>query len=129
MPALTSQLPAHMHASPSCMSILTPLLPLTISMPSDPTTAKQRACHVHCAAVGADVAEAILQVYPTPLSLFRAYEAAISQAQARGGSPLEEASELLLNIHVGPGPAIGPVRSRKVFTTLFANAWLPGTAA
>ena len=69
------------------------------------------------------MAEAILRVYPTPVSLFRAYEATWRQAVARGGDAAAECSALLFQLPVGPGRSIQKQQAQKVFTCLFANAW------
>ncbi|KAK9812501.1 hypothetical protein WJX73_004560 [Symbiochloris irregularis] len=76
-------------------------------------------------AVGADVSEAILRVYPTPVSLWRAYRDRMLQAQAQSKSVVAEATALLVGIPVGPGRTIGNRQASNVFTSMFANGWMP----
>ena len=71
--------------------------------------------------VGADLAEAILRVYPTPLSLHTAYEAGMRGAPA--GQVVTAAQRLLEGIRVSPARKIGAQQSAKVFDTLFAAGW------
>lgn len=75
-----------------------------------------------CAAgVGADLAEAILRTYPTPLSLRTAYEAAMKGAAP--GQAISAAQRLLEGICVSPARKIGAQQSAKVFDSLFAAGW------
>lgn len=73
------------------------------------------------AGVGADLAEAILGVYPTPLSLKTAYEAAMKGAPQ--GQAVTAAQRLLEGIRVSPARKIGAQQSGRVFDTLFAAGW------
>ena len=73
------------------------------------------------AGVGADLAEAILRVYSTPLSLKLAYEAAMRGAPP--GQAVTAAQRLLEGIRVSPARKIGAQTSGRVFDTLFAAGW------
>lgn len=73
------------------------------------------------AGVGADVAETILQAYPTPLSLWKAFEAAMKNAAP--GSALGDARRVLTGLVVSPARKISVNQSAKVFDSLFAAGW------
>lgn len=75
--------------------------------------------------VGADAAEAILKLYPTPLSLFQAYEEKMLQARARGENVVGAANAMLQGTPLNPQRKLGPMASQKVFSCLFANGWDP----
>jgi hypothetical protein len=64
--------------------------------------------------------DAILRVYPTPLSLFRAYEDAAARAQAEGRDPVAAAQAVLQGIHISPGRGITLRQSALVHGQLFA---------
>jgi len=60
----------------------------------------------------------ILQEYPTPISLWRAYQACIRGALAGGGDAVAAGNSMLTRL-----PGIGPETSRSVYTHLMANGW------
>ena len=70
------------------------------------------------AGISSETCETILQAYPTPISLWRAYEAVIRDATGRGQNTVAAANKLLTCL-----PRIGPDTSRLVFSSLFANGW------
>lgn len=76
---------------------------------------------VHCEGVGAELAEAILRVYPTPLLLRNAYEDAMKQAPS--GAAVQRAQGLLAGLIVSPARKISVNQSAKVFDSLFAAGW------
>lgn len=71
--------------------------------------------------VGAELAEAILRVYPTPLQLRTAYERAMRAAAP--GASVQQAQSLLAGIKVSPSRKISVNQSAKVFDSLFAAGW------
>ncbi|BDA43201.1 probable crossover junction endonuclease MUS81 [Coccomyxa sp. Obi] len=71
--------------------------------------------------VGAELAEAILRVYPTPLLLRNAYEDAMKQAPP--GAAVQRAQGLLAGLIVSPARKISMNQSAKVFDSLFAAGW------
>ena len=71
--------------------------------------------------VGAELAEAILRAYPTPLALRQAYEAAMRSAAP--GRAVREVQGLLAGLHVNPARRVSAAQSAKVFDSLFAAGW------
>jgi hypothetical protein len=67
------------------------------------------------------VAETILQAYPTPLSLWKAYDAAMKNAAP--GAAVLDAQRLLTGLQVSPARKISSSLSTKVFDSLFAAGW------
>lgn len=82
---------------------------------------------------------AIVAAYPTPISLYRAYNNTITAALAGsgagaaaaggegGGSTSSNATAaargLLANLTQGSGQRLGPSKAAVVFDRLFANGW------
>lgn len=73
--------------------------------------------------MGAEAAEAILKVFPTPKSLLQAYEGTWQNALGNGGNAAAAAEKLLQQLPMGPGRTIGIRKSQNMFKNLFANAW------
>jgi hypothetical protein len=78
--------------------------------------------------VGEEAASAVVAAYPTPLRLFRAYEAAITAAARAGGAsaaaaPGAAARRLLAELPLAGGSRLGPAKSRAVYERLFEAGW------
>lgn len=71
--------------------------------------------------MGAELAEAILRAYPTPLALRQAYEAAMRGAAP--GCAVRDAQGLLAGLVVNPARRVSTGQSAKVFDSLFAAGW------
>ncbi len=67
------------------------------------------------------MAETILQAYPTPLSLWKAYESAMKNAAP--GAAVSDAEQFLAGLRVSPARKISVNQSAKVFNSLFAAGW------
>jgi hypothetical protein len=71
---------------------------------------------------------AIVATYPTPISLFRAYEATITTAlnapaPQAGIGATAAARGLLAGLQQGSGQRLGASKAAAVFDALFANGW------
>eukprot|EP00884_Botryococcus_braunii_P016429 jgi/Botrbrau1/346/Bobra.110_2s0005.1 len=69
--------------------------------------------------VGPMVIDAILRDFPTPLSLYRTYQEAMSEAARIGRDPFEAACAVLRGVHTTPGRCITLRQSSLVFNALF----------
>lgn len=81
-------------------------------------------CVLH-AGIGEEAVCAVVAAYPTPISLYRAYEATIQAAMARGpsGHAVAAARGLLADLAQGSGQRLGPAKAAVVYERLFANGW------
>ena len=72
----------------------------------------------------AEMANAVIQKYATPLALFEAYKQAMQNAARQGRSSLEAARLLLMSCQLSmTRRQITANNSTKVFDSLFANGW------
>lgn len=71
------------------------------------------------AGVGPLVIDAILRDFPTPLSLHRAYQKVMSEADTIGRDPSEAACGMLRGVHTTPGRCITLRQSALIFNALF----------
>lgn len=74
--------------------------------------------------VGNLLSDAILRAYPTPISLWSAYRAAIIAAMQRNGDAVAAANGMLVGLTVSQG--IRKVTAREsalVYRSLFSNGW------
>lgn len=72
-----------------------------------------------CAGIGPMVIDAILQLYPTPLSLHRAFQKAMDDAVGIGRDPADAAYAVLRGVPTTPGRTITHRQSSLVFHALF----------
>jgi hypothetical protein len=75
------------------------------------------------AGIGEEAVNAIVGVYPTPISLYRAYAAALKDALACGRNAPAAARALLADVAQGSGQRLGPSKAAAVYDKLFANGW------
>lgn len=75
--------------------------------------------------VGQDAAEAILRQYPTPISLWRAYQSIMAAAISGGTDATAQAQQMLRDIPTSALRKIGPSTSKKVFECLFSDQCNP----
>lgn len=77
------------------------------------------------AGIGEEAVCAVVAAYPTPISLYRAYEATIQAAMAQGpgGHAVAAARGLLADLAQGSGQRLGPAKAAVVYDRLFANGW------
>eukprot|EP00775_Hariotina_reticulata_P012004 gene12004-12148_t len=73
--------------------------------------------------IGVEAVLAIVSIYPTPISLFWAYEATIQAALAAGHNATGAAQALLCDVCQASGQRVGPAKSKHVYDKLFANGW------
>jgi hypothetical protein len=78
------------------------------------------------AGIGEEAVCAVVAAYPTPISLYRAYEATIRAAMAQGPGgqhAVAAARGLLADLAQGSGQRLGPAKAAVVYDRLFANGW------
>jgi hypothetical protein len=76
------------------------------------------------AGIGVEAVHAVVAAYPTPISLFRAYEACMRQALASpNGNATAAAQGMLTTLQLGSGRQLGPHKARVVYEKLFMNGW------
>ena len=83
----------------------------------DPLASSASQCSAF-AGISSKTCETVLEAYPTPISLWRAYRATTVSHMQSGGDALAAANRLLTAL-----PGVGPDTARSVFTTMFANGW------
>jgi hypothetical protein len=83
---------------------------------------------LYAAGIGEEAVTAIVAAYPTPISLYRAYEASIKAALRSNGNAVAAARGLLVDLVQGSGQRLGPSKAAVVYDKLFANGWNLGKA-
>jgi len=74
--------------------------------------------------LGPEGVAAVLESYPTPAALFKAYRDAILQGMREGRGGVAVAEALLSGLRTANGTrGIGPDKARKVYRELFMNRW------
>lgn len=95
------------------------LLPPTITYVSSPNNIDD--CVY--AGIGEEAVNAIVAAYPTPISLYRAYELTIKDSIAANRNATAAAKSMLANLTQSSGQRVGPSKAAVVYDKLFANGW------
>ena len=76
------------------------------------------------AGIGVEAVQAVVAAYPTPISLFRAYQSCMRAALAApGGNATAAAQGMLTGLQLGSGRSLGLHKARVVYEKLFMNGW------